>query len=324
MTRIFFAAGLALALAGCGYVGDPMPPLANVPERVTDLTAVQRGAALVVEFSPPKLTTEGMAIKREPTLDLRAGPAPAPFDEGAWAAQAKQARPARGDKGRVHYEFPVEGFVNKEVVVGVKVIGANGKEAGWSNFAIVPVTPAPEQPADVRAESVAGGVKVMWRAKGPRFRVFRRTGDAAFALAATVERPEYTDLAVEIGKPYEYRVETVVPMGEREAVSEVSRVARILPEDRFPPAAPKGLTVLASPTSIELTWEQNTELDIAGYRVYRAAPGAGFERVSETRGIPSYSDRQVEAGKTYRYAVTAFDHAGNEGSRSAEARGALP
>ena len=32
--------------------------------------------------------------------------------------------------------------------------------------------------------------------------------------------------------------------------------------------------------------------------------------------IPSYSDHQVEHGKTYRYAVSAIDKSGNESARS--------
>ena len=43
MRRWLVAAAAAALLAGCGYIGDPLPPLLNIPARVTDLTAVQRG-----------------------------------------------------------------------------------------------------------------------------------------------------------------------------------------------------------------------------------------------------------------------------------------
>lgn len=314
----------ASLFAGCGYMGDPLPPLANIPSRVNDLVAVQRGARLIVEFSAPKLTTEGVAIKREPTLDLRAGPAGAPFDEGAWASQAKQWHPVRGDKTRIRTEIPIDSFINKEIVIGVKVVGENGKDAGWSNLAVVPVLPEPERPRSVRAESVAGGVKVTWQAAGPQFRVFRRSGEGDFALVGTVDKPEYIDTSVEIGKSYDYRLETVVRFGEKEAESETSSEVRVVPEDRFAPGIPTGLGALASPGSIELTWDQNPEPDVAGYRVYRAVAAEEFRKVGETTGIPSYSDRQVEAGKVYRYSVAAFDRGGNEGGRSAVVEAALP
>ena len=42
-----------------------------------------------------------------------------------------------------------------------------------------------------------------------------------------------------------------------------------------------------------------------------------MERVAEIAQIPSWSDRAVESGKTYRYTVTAYDRAGNESARAA-------
>ena len=44
----------------------------------------------------------------------------------------------------------------------------------------------------------------------------------------------------------------------------------------------------------------------------------------ETAEAPSYSDKQVESGKQYRYAVSAFDKTGNESKRSDEIAVAAP
>src|ERR1019366_9314397 len=88
----FPAAAVALMLAGCGYVGEPRPPLANVPPRVSDLAVVQRGGQLIVQFSAPALTTEGHPIPRPLKLDLRAGTADQ-FEPNQWAAGARQIPP---------------------------------------------------------------------------------------------------------------------------------------------------------------------------------------------------------------------------------------
>ena len=90
-----------------------------------------------------------------------------------------------------------------------------------------------------------------------------------------------------------------------------------------PPAAPAGLRAVASAASIELSWDANSEPDLAGYRVYRSTNGSAFEKIADGNEIPAYSDRAVEAGKTYRYVVTAVDKSGNESGRSAEAEGVL-
>ena len=52
-------------------------------------------------------------------------------------------------------------------------------------------------------------------------------------------------------------------------------------------------------------------------------PHGFVEKLAELSVVPTYSDRAVEAGKTYRYAITAVDRAGNESARSGEIEVAL-
>jgi hypothetical protein len=322
-----------LTAAGCGYVGEPMPPLANVPARVTGLTAVQRGSRIIVQFSVPDLTTEGMPMKNPVKLDLRIGTAGDPFDAGKWAAQAKSIPQGTAAKtGLAHYEIPAAEWTNKEAILAVRAIGANGKEAGWSSFLVIPVVPPPERPADLTATPIAEGVRLTWRASGTTFRVFRKTTDD-FALVATVQQPQWTDTATESGKPYTYVVQTIVALGNtplnnpgnsKEALSDLSEEFFITPLDTFAPAVPSGLTPSAAPNSIELIWDRNTEPDLAGYRIYRAAAAGAFEKLADVSQIPSYSDRSVEHGKTYRYAISALDQAGNESARTPAVEVGLP
>jgi hypothetical protein len=51
--------------------------------------------------------------------------------------------------------------------------------------------------------------------------------------------------------------------------------------------------------------------------VYRAFQNNPFERITDTQDAPSYSDHNIESGKTYRYAVSAVDISGNESKLSA-------
>jgi hypothetical protein len=302
-------------LAGCGFMGEPLPPQAHIPARVADLTAVQRGSRIMLQFTAPALTTEGAAVRKGMTFDLRVGPAAEPFRDSEWASHATAVEPKLTAN---HAEASVDAtaWTGKEVVLGVRSIGANGKDAGWSNFVIVPVVPAPEQPRNLRAETRGDGLRLNWTAAGGLFRVFRKAGDA-FAVLGTSERPEFVDKEIELGKPVTYLVVNIVKLGDREAESELSQEFTVTPEDKFPPAVPTGLTAVTSPLSVELAWEQNTEADLAGYRIYRAAPGGDFAKVGESNGPTSYSDRALERGKAYRYAVTAVDKSGNESARSA-------
>ena len=48
------------------------------------------------------------------------------------------------------------------------------------------------------------------------------------------------------------------------------------------PATPTGLAVLPREGGLEVLWSPSAELDLAGYRVYRAVAGGRSERVAET------------------------------------------
>jgi prepilin-type N-terminal cleavage/methylation domain-containing protein len=139
--RIQALALLPVFLTGCGYVGDPHPPLANIPSKVQDLAAVQRGSRIIVQFTvpsgPPRHALEGTAAGR--SAGRGRGPALRFPPRG-------RHRRARFRKRRSLTRFPAGDWVGKEVAIAVNVIGVNGKESGWGNFVNVPVVPEPPQP----------------------------------------------------------------------------------------------------------------------------------------------------------------------------------
>jgi hypothetical protein len=316
--RLLPAIVAGLVLSGCGYIGDPLPPLANIPSRVTDLAAVQRGSRIIAHFTIPERTTEGFPIPRPLTFDLRAGLPTDPFEENEWASRARHI-PAADITGPVAtYEFSSAEWTGKDIVLGVRVIGGTGKQTSWSNWVVIHVVPSPSTPEVQTPVATANGVRLTWRAAGSNFRILRKVEGGEYVVAGESTTPEWTDTAAEFGKRYAYIVQTVVKLGDNmEAESDLSAEATITPVDTFPPAVPKALRADAAPASIELAWERNTEPDLGGYRVYRAVGGGPMERLGEAPGAPTYSDRSVEHGKTYRYAVTSVDRAGNESAPSA-------
>ncbi len=308
----------AVLAASCGYVGSPLPPLANIPAKVTDLSAVQRGDRILARFTIPSLTTEGMALKKGWTLDFRVGPAPEPYEEGLWAASAIPVTDGNVKNGSALYVVPTAQWVGKTAVVGVRVIGENGKTSAWSNLVAVPVVAAPEMPANLQAEATAQGVRLSWQARGMDFRIFRRAGTEDFGAVADAPQSPWIDSNAEFGKTYTYHVQTIVKLPDNhEAESDPSADVSITPVDKFPPAVPAGVRATASPNSVELSWDPDTDPDLAGYRVYRAEPGGAFVKLADTSAIPAYSDHAVAPGKPYRYAISAVDQLGNESARSA-------
>ena len=320
----FLAAAAALFLAGCGYVGDPQPPLANIPPQVNDLAAVQRGGHIIVQFTVPALTTEGHPIPPPLKLDLRAGTADQ-FEPNQWAAGARQIPPGAVANGIARYEIQAGDWTGKEVIFGVRAVAGNGKQSGWSNFVVVPVVTPPEKPAGIAPAVTREGVRLTWQGRSAGFRVFRKTGDGDYAPVANVQEGQWTDTATEFGKRYTYLVQAIVKLDNRkEAESDLSDEASIVPRDIFPPAAPQGVQGSSAPNSIELNWARNTEEDMGGYRVYRGEGDGALGKFADLSVVPSYSDRKVEHGKSYRYQISAVDQSGNESPRSAPIDVAMP
>ncbi len=303
----FVPAASLLLLWGCGYIGQPLPPLMNIPGPGENLTAVQRGSTIIAHVALPTLTTEGVLIKQSVRLDLRIGPKPGGgYQAEAWAAGAKAVGGATTANGIAEYSIPAAEWVGKQVLLAVKIVGANGRDAGWSLPAELTVVAPPEQPHDLSAEAVPQGVRLTWHGAGSAFLVLRRGPEEKdYQMLGRSPVPEYIDATAEFGKRYSYLVQSLVKVGSGEAQSDLSNEMVITPLDTFPSAAPVGLAAVPSTASIELVWERSTEPNVIGYRVYRALGNGAFERLSDTQELPAYSDHKIETGKTYRYAVTA-------------------
>ena len=81
------------------------------------------------------------------------------------------------------------------------------------------------------------------------------------------------------------------------------------------------LTVNAPATSsTTLTWNANTENDLAGYKIYRATTSGGYGALIATvpGNVTTYIAAGLQVGKTYFFVITAYDSAVNESVRSKE------
>ena len=151
MLRVL-AASLALVCCGCGYMGEPLPPALNIPVGVRDLSAIERGPEILVRFTLPTQTTDGLRIKKFGEIELRVGPAQQPpFSLTNWIASAKVISGVPADRSALEYAFPAAEWIGREVVIGVRVTGASGRASDWSNLVTLTVVPPLEQPTALAA-----------------------------------------------------------------------------------------------------------------------------------------------------------------------------
>ena len=107
------------------------------------------------------------------------------FDEIGVAESAEGAHDAlRLIDGGGHHDTCSGGGGEAAVVLAVRTTAANGKQSGWSNFAIVPVVPTPAKPQSVTPTGTPEGVRLTWRANAASFRVLRKA-EAWKSLFAT-------------------------------------------------------------------------------------------------------------------------------------------
>ncbi len=319
-------AAVAICLCGCGYMGNVLPPALNRPVPVQDLAAVERGSQIIIHFTVPTITTDGLPLKKSQTdIELRAGlPPTGNFTPDQWLAKwlptTDRIPVVVGNDPLATVTVPAAKYYGKTVDIAVNVHGAGGHTAGWSRFAIVDVVPALPTPSDLVLSDVPDAVHLEWRAMAPEFRIFRKlVPDVNWMQIGTSTTPSYTDRTIEYGTTYQYFVQAVEKTADGYDESDLSDVRTIKPVDTFPPAAPVGVTAVPGARSIELVWERNTEKDFGSYRVYRDG-----KQIADGLTAPTYSDRDVKPKITYRYQVSAVDTAGNPSPLSPAVTATIP
>lgn len=316
---------LAVFSSGCqilgpGYIGPIQPPVLDVPVLVTDLRAAEYGDQIIAAFTIPAITTEGKPLKSLRSIDLYAGPGDNAGDPNVWVRAATHysipAAPGTSAlaPGPFEYRLPAQPWIGKDVILRVRSAGPKGKVSLWGQPLVFNVIAPIPKPTNLAAQSLKDGVRITWQGPGPKYRVLRSTGTESPQPIADTDKPEYLDEGAQFGMTYQYLVLAMTDDKHQSLISDplpqaLSRV------DVFPPDVPTGLVATAGVNAIELEWDLNTEADFKGYNVYRSVDNGAFEKVASLIPAATYHDANVQAGKTYRYQVSAVDQLNNESQR---------
>lgn len=323
LARLALAAAAFATTVGCGYIGPVLPPSPQIPDTVTDLSAIERGNQILITFTAPIRTTDNLIIGRFSTIDLRVGSEPLPFDFEKWALGARaipitespQIDPNDPRPAVVTETLSSSDWVGQHIVIAVRTaVKKNDHFSAWSNRAVLDVV-APLQPPVPKAISTAKGILLSWGlvANANEYRIYRReSGNPNPLELGTSTTPDYLDTTAQYDIPYTYSVVAVHGSSE----STQSEPFPITAVDKFPPSVPTSITALAAPGSIEVSWQRSPESDLKGYLLYRATNSGPFNRMGGVITLPTYSDHDVQHGNSYRYQVSAVDQKGNESEKS--------
>jgi hypothetical protein len=194
---------------------------------------------------------------------------------------------------------------------------AAGEAAAPPTEASAPAAPekaapatAPSTTGDETSEGTEGGVS--------GFDVYRRLAtEKRYGQPSRFVGPRlrsFVDPSAVFGQRYIYTVTAVSARHPVLVESPFAEEVEVEYRDRYPPAAPEGLVALYGEGRVRLVWKASPAADLAGYKVFRRGPDTQeFQPLtSEPVTATELVDRNLAAGASYTYQVTAVDRLGNE------------
>jgi len=348
-----------LCLAGCANPGPPQPPSLNLPSIVKDLRADRIGNEVRLVWTTPSDTTDGVLIKPPIVAEL-CRDLPPPGAAPATCTSIRRL-PVQPGPSSIADPLPARLLSDpvRPLLYRVRLLNASDRAAGLSNSAVAAAGCAPEGIENLRSSASAGGTRILWQPQiSPAAAVVldrstlasapspaqpatvakpgtaasltgkRSTASVPVRLEGALQGPDpggTLDLSSHRDTTYSYvawRARSVTLEGKLLILrSPVSSPLVVTVRDTTPPATPSGLEAVVDGSAVDLSWEPDTEPDLAGYFVERtelppANPGTAdapsWRRLNQAPSLaPAFRDTPPASLGSYRYRILAADTTGN-------------
>ena len=354
-TILVLSAIAPVMFVGCATIAPPRPPSLDLPKPPSDLRAFRKGDRVLLAWTVPDMTTDRETIRTLGPTQICRGPGELKAcgsPVGQISTPVARAKPSE-KKPQGSYADPLPPQLESDspggfISYAVQVLNREGRAAGLSNQVRLPLVRTMPLPREFRARVVKQGVVLNWSGDQVPvvsgdvryvYRVYRHpegNGEAALAGETPAGQGELTltDPTIEWDKTYYYHVEAVTLIrkadnSELAVEGEDTPEVKIFAEDVFPPAVPSELQAVYSGPGqkafIDLVWSPVSDVDLAGYNVYRHEDGSPPVKLNaELVKAPAYRDTAVVSRKHYFYSVSAVDTHGNESTPSEEAGESVP
>jgi len=337
----------ALSLAPtCGKRRPPLPPIERIPQRTELLSGAQRGNQIILNWPAPLRNAGEGSVQSIRRVDVyrvaERHSAPLPMTEEEFANRATLVGSVTYEEikkagSQLTYTDTLElAGVPARLRYAVRYVNSSGQRAAFSNFLLVePAAKVAEPPILTKTgkELSETVLTISWAAPKANidgstpvnllgYNVYRTAASQPEVSPAPINQApitttEYQDRTFKFGERYTYVARSVSLGTEGKPVESLnSNSLELSPVDIYPPSAPGQISPAPAPGRIALFWPANPEADVAGYLIYRSTdPDLAKEKW--TMLTPSlytkttFTDENVEGGKTYYYYVKAVDSAGN-------------
>ncbi len=347
---------ISLGISGCANPGPPKPPSLNLPVPVKDLQAERVGDHVQLTWTTPSQTTDDIPVKPPLSAEICREVGNAGSLAACTTIQRLAVRPGPGAAADPLPAPLLTGPIEL-LRYRIRILNAAAHAADPSNVAFTAAGAAPAPVSGLRSEPAPAGTRILWQPDNAptaevmlqRITVASAAGAAAAAPAAPVrsatgpanhrsqtspmlvrlqasptgsDHGGTVDISGQRDVTYSYiawRTRSVLIHGRSVTLrSQDSPPLIVTIHDTTPPPPPTGLEAIVDNGSVDLSWEPDTDADLAGYWVERAdvsaAPSGSeaWKRVNQTPlSAPAYRDAPGSASRHLRYRILAVDTTGN-------------
>jgi len=348
---LVIASFVLLFLPSCGKKGPLEPPLVRIPQKVEIFNILQRGDKIMLEWTNPSAYLDGSPLQGIREIEIwlveeekseseeAKGVTLEEFEKKArlLASLKKDQFPEyqkRKDKIPLEFLFPYkltgEDIGTKNLTFALRIKDERKRKSEFSNLLSIKPQTFPLPPSHIQARLFEDRIEISWKSpeesrefSTPQlsgYNLYRFEGEELPRLlnSALIKGEKYEDKDFLFGRTYRYFLRAVASETLPFLESGDSEIVEVVTKDIFAPSPPLGLTAIAGPSFITLSWAENKEKDLAGYRVWRKEEGQDeFSFLTEQPfSENTYTDRTVEKKRRYYYAITAQDRFGNESEKS--------
>jgi predicted phage tail protein len=353
---LFAISALSLAPT-CGKRRPPLAPVERIPQRTELLSGAQRGNQVILSWPAPRRNAgEGsvQSIRRVDVYRVAEKPsAPLPMTEEEFGARATLIGSVTYDEIKkavdsLTYTDTLElAGEPARLRYAVRYVNSAGQRAAFSNFLLIePAARVAGPPTNVRRDYSETAITISWDA--PKTNIDGSTpvnllGYNVYRVVAShpeigqkplnqapINTTQYQDRNFKFGEKYIYVVRAVSLGTLAKPVESLnSDSVDAAPLDTYPPSAPTGVQVGPAPGRLSVFFAANPEPDLAGYLIYRSTdpnlPKARWTLLTAALWTrTTFTDENVEPGRTYYYYVIAVDTSGNKSPPSDVVSEAVP
>jgi hypothetical protein len=296
----------------CAKVGDPLPPLVQIPDAIEVKLVQQARDSLELHIPSVVDDIRDLEIYRE------CGSSLAREFEGTLLTRVEVEQGERSPiTGGLFFEDPQPNF-DQACRYQIIVRNRQGRRSAPSAAVQTTTSSPPAAPTDVAIHVQEKQLVVCWKAPSASEEGSESAEVVGYLVNSRhlVSGTRFVGRDFAFGEEVSYSVQSVGNLEDPMLLSRPSEVSRLTPEDRFPPSTPTNLTAVPLDSKVQLLWDEVAEPGVAGYFIYRGEFLEQLEKWSPLVTINRYVDPQPLKGLNLYYAVAAVDENGNESKLS--------